>query len=117
MKQITAHQDADSAQSGEDHRKGQTDLPHKLKGHPGIIPYIPVHDLIDDDPGDELAGYHKDHAPSHLFPEGSTPVGPDALLGTEDKAESAQHEHGPVGIAAKKDFKSIIERSAESPQQ
>lgn len=109
MEQISAHKDPHRAQSGEDHGKGKADLSHELEGHSGIVPDIPAHDLIDDDPGDKFTGDHEDDAPSNLLPQRRAPVGPDSLLGAEDQAEPAQHEHGPVGKAAEKHFECIVE--------
>ncbi len=117
MQQISAQEDACSAKSGKNDRKGKADLPHQLKGLICIIPDIPVHDLIYEYPCDKLTGSHKDSAPYHLFPEGRAPSCPYALLGKKDKAYASQQEHGPVGKPAEDHLKRIIERSAQSSQK
>ena len=112
-----AQEDPQRAEAGEDDRERKTDLPHDLKGLVRIIPHVPAHDLIDQDPCDKLACGHKDHAPAHLSPEWDAPTGPDPLLGEEEKADPAQQEHGPVGESAEEHFKSIVERPSKSAQK
>ena len=117
VKEPSAQQDAHGTESGKNNGEGQADLSHQLERKTGIVPHIPVQELIDDDPGRELARGHKDHAPAYLFPQRSIPPGPHTLLGKKHKADSAQKEHGPVRKPPKYHLECIVKRSAKSSQK
>ena len=90
MEQPAAQEDSCSTESGENDSERQTDLSHQLEGQFSIIPYIPVKELIDNDPGRKLACGHKENTPYYLLPERRLLVPPFSLLGTDYETESAQ---------------------------
>ena len=115
MEQPAAQEDACGTETGENDSERQTNLSHQLEWQSSIIPYIPVKELIDNDPGRKLACGHKDHTPPYLLPERRLPVRPFSLLGTEYETESAQDEHGPVRKSAEEQFTRIVDGPSQSP--
>lgn len=109
--------DPHHAEAGKEEHEGHADLSEELQGHPRVVPHMPAHPLVDDDPGDKFAGGDKDHAPEKLHPQRILPLAHAPLPGAEAHADASQDKHAPVGEAPEHHLKAVVEAPSHEPQQ